>query len=239
MVYNKVEGKDLKEKYFRLEKSLSYEYRDLNHLKLALTHRSYSLDHNERLEFLGDSILGMIIADKLYEQFPNVQEGDLTRMRSTLVRETTLAEIAREFGLSDYLLMGPGEMKSGGYRRDSILADAVESILGSMYLDCGRDIEIVRLVLLGWFDDRLKQIHPGFEQKDPKTQLQELLQAKHSPLPIYSVVKVTGEDHNQQFTVRLEVFSCKEPFIGYGTTRRKAEQSAASKALDLIHAENG
>lgn len=234
-----MEGQYLKDKYFRLEKSLSYEYRDLNHLRLALTHRSYSLEHNERLEFLGDSILGMIIADKLYEQFPNVQEGDLTRMRSTLVREPTLAEIAREFGLSDYLLMGPGEMKSGGYRRDSILADAVESILGSMYIDCGRDIQVVRTVLLGWFEERLKQIHPGCEQKDPKTQLQEYLQAKHLPLPLYSVVKVTGEDHNQQFIVKLEVAFSKEPFIGYGSTRRKAEQSAAAKALDLIHADSG
>ncbi len=225
---------DLKAKYLHLEKSLGYEYNDLNYLKLALTHRSFGAEHNERLEFLGDSILGMLIADKLYELFPKDAEGDLTRMRSTLVRELTLAEIAREHNLSDYMRMGPGEMKSGGYRRDSILADAVESILASIYLDSGKDFELVRKVLLGWFKDRLKNVSVTCNQKDPKTKLQEYLQGHHSPLPVYTVVKVTGEDHNQSFTVKLEVSYTNQTFSGTGTTRRKAEQSAASKALDYL-----
>ncbi len=224
----------LKDKYFRLEKALGYEYNDLQHLQKALTHRSYGASHNERLEFLGDSILGMLMAEHLYHQFPEVPEGDLTRMRSTLVREPTLAEIARDLKLSDYLLMGPGELKSGGYRRDSILADAVEAILGSIYLDSNNNIEIVRTVLMSLFDTRLKEIHPGFEQKDPKTNLQEYLQARHAPLPVYTVTKITGESHNQQFTVKLEASFNRDPFIGYGTTRRKAEQNAALKALDAL-----
>ena len=224
----------LKDKYFRLEAALGYEYTDLQHLQKALTHRSYGPVHNERLEFLGDSILGMIMADKLYHQFPEVPEGDLTRMRSTLVRETTLAEIARSLNLSEYLLMGPGELKSGGFRRDSILADAVEAILGSIYLDCGSNIEVGRKVLLDLFADRLRDIHPGFEQKDPKTQLQEYLQGRHAPLPVYTVMQVTGESHNQQFTVKLEVSFHRDPLIGYGTTRRKAEQNAAIKAIDVL-----
>lgn len=229
-----MKGEDLTQKYSRLEKSLGYSYNDLEYLKLALTHRSFGYAHNERLEFLGDSILGMIIADKLYELFPKVAEGELTRMRSTLVREGTLAEIAREHSLSDYMRMGPGEMKSGGYRRDSILADAVESILASIYLDSGKDIELVRNVLLGWFKDRLKNVSGACNQKDSKTKLQEYLQGKHSPLPVYTVVKVTGEDHNQKFTVKLEVSFTKDPFSGMGTTRRKAEQNAAAQALDYL-----
>ena len=224
----------LKEKYFRLEQSLGYEYKDLKYLRLALTHRSFGAEHNERLEFLGDSILGMFIADKLYVAYPKVDEGDLTRMRSTLVREQTLAEIAREHKLSDYMRMGPGEMKSGGFRRDSILADAVESILASIYLDSDRNFELVRTVLLGWYKDRLKNILEDCNQKDPKTKLQEYLQGHHSPLPTYSVVSVSGEDHNQNFIIRLDVDFSKEPFTGIGSTRRKAEQYAASKALEFV-----
>lgn len=231
--------KDLKERYFRLEKSLGYKYRELGFLENALTHRSAGLIHNERVEFLGDSILGFVIADKLFEQFPNVQEGDLTRMRSTLVKESTLAEIAREFKLSDYLIMGPGELKSGGYRRDSVLADAVESIIASIYLDCGRNIEVIRALILTWFEGRLKVIHPGNDQKDPKTQLQEFLQARHQPLPIYTVTEISGEDHDQSFTVRLTFENNpNEAYIGYGTSRRKAEQNAASKALQVIYSKN-
>ena len=161
-------AKDLKERYFRLEKSLGYEYRDLGFLENALTHRSASTVHNERVEFLGDSILGFVIADRLFEQFPAVQEGDLTRMRSTLVKEATLAEIAREFKLSDYLIMGPGELKSGGYRRDSVLADAVESIIASIYLDSGRSIEVIRELILTWFEGRLRLFIRGMIRKIPK-----------------------------------------------------------------------
>ena len=227
--------RDLREKYFRLEKSLGYTYKDLGFLENALTHRSAGLIHNERVEFLGDSILGFVIADKLFEQFPEVQEGDLTRMRSSLVKEPTLADIAKEFKLSDYLIMGPGELKSGGYRRDSVLADAVESIIASIYLDSGRDIEVIRKLILTWFDSRLKDIHPGNDQKDSKTQLQEYLQAKHQPLPVYSVVEISGDDHDQSFTVKLTFENNpNEAYVGYGRSRRKAEQNAASKALQAI-----
>lgn len=230
--------KVLKEKYFRLEKDLGYQYSNLEYLNQALTHRSANVVHNERLEFLGDSILGMIIADKLYEMFPSVPEGDLTRMRSTLVREPTLAEIAREFSLSDYLVMGPGEMKSGGYRRDSILADAVESILASIYLDSGKNIEVVKQILLTWFADRLNKIHPGIEQKDPKSKLQEYLQSKKSKLPEYEVIEITGADHNQHFVVSLKLSILPEKFIGEGTSRRRAEQDAASKAFEVLTSKN-
>ncbi len=225
---------DLADKYRNLVKSLNYSFTDYSFLQLALTHRSYAVVHNERLEFLGDSILGMVIADQLYKQFPNVQEGDLTRMRSTLVRETTLAEIARDFKLSDYLRMGPGEMKSGGYRRDSVLADAVESILGAIYLDSGRNFEVVRAVLLGWFTSRLETIHPGTDQKDPKSRLQELMQAKHMPLPHYTVVEVSGEEHDLHFEVKLELENLGLHFLGRGSSRRHAEQEAAEKALEQL-----
>ncbi len=227
--------KELHEKYWRLEETIGYTYKNYSYLKQALTHRSAGPVHYERLEFLGDSILGMIIADQLYHKFTKVGEGDLTRMRSTLVRESTLADIARGFNLSDYLIMGPGELKSGGYHRESILADVVEALLASIYLDSDKDFSLVQKVLLKWFEEKLKIIHPGFDQKDPKTLLQEYLQGRHSPLPVYNIVKVTGEDHNQQFTVTLETTAIKETLIGYGTTRRGAEQNAAQKALDVLH----
>ncbi|MGN1393298.1 MAG: ribonuclease III [Succinivibrionaceae bacterium] len=226
--------KGLKEKYFRLEKNLGYEYNNLLLLNQALTHRSANSNHNERLEFLGDSILGMVIAEKLYEMFPNEPEGDLTRMRSTLVREATLAEIAKEFELSDYMIMGQGEMKSGGYRRASILADAVESILASIYLDSNSNIITVKNIILKWFKSRLNKIHPGIEQKDPKTQLQEYLQSKHSALPNYEIVAIKGADHNQIFYVKLTVNDLNLEYDGSGTSRRRAEQQAAQKAIDYL-----
>ena len=218
------------------EKTIGYAFNNREYLIQALTHRSAGAVHYERLEFLGDSILGVIIADELYHRFAKVGEGDLTRMRSTLVRESSLAEIARGFNLSEYMIMGPGELKSGGFRRESILADVVEATLAAVYLDSGQNFELARDLVRKWFADKLKEIHPGFEQKDPKTQLQEYLQGRHCQLPVYRVVNITGEDHNQQFTVSLECSLSKELFVGYGPTRRGAEQCAAQKALDLIHA---
>lgn len=228
----------LKDKYFRLEKAIGYEYKNLNYLQHALTHRSAKPEHNERLEFLGDSILGMIIAEKLYDNFPGIGEGDLTRMRSTLVREVALAEIAREFKLGDFLIMGQGERKSGGFRRDSILADAVESIIASIYLDCGKDLNVVRDVLMVWYEIRLKNVQTATSQKDPKTQLQEYLQGRKLSLPTYSVVNVSGEDHNQHFTVKLEVCFLKDAIVGYGSSIRRAEQSAASKAMEILRSKD-
>ena len=217
----------------RLQKQLGYQFVDQKLLTQALTHRSAKGDNYERLEFLGDSILGYVIARALFEKFPQASEGELTRMRSTLVRGVTLAEIGREFNLSDYLILGPGELKSGGYHRDSILEDAVEAIIGAIFLDS--DMICAREKVLYWFDNRLKTIQPGHSQKDPKTRLQEYLQGRKQPLPVYDVVNTTGQAHNQEFTVSCVVDSLKEPIITNGTSRRKAEQAAAEKALELLN----
>ena len=215
-----------------LEKKLGYTFNDQSMLVRALTHRSAGARHNERLEFLGDSLLSMVIADALFHRFPKVNEGDMSRMRATLVREKTLAELAREFDLGEYLILGPGELKSGGFRRESILADAVEAIIGAVYLDA--NIEQVQTMMLGWYEDRLNGIQPGIEQKDPKTRLQELLQGKRKPLPTYTVEQVIGEAHNQKFTVHCQIEGMAQPVIGIGTSRRKAEQSAAEHALEIL-----
>ncbi|OIN08714.1 ribonuclease III [Oceanisphaera psychrotolerans] len=215
-----------------LQKKLGHTFNDEAMLVRALTHRSAGSRHNERLEFLGDSILSMVIADALFHRFPKVNEGDMSRMRATLVREKTLAELAREFELGEYLILGPGELKSGGYRRESILADAVEALIGAIYLDT--DIGRIQQLLLAWYDERLNDIQPGIDQKDPKTRLQELLQGKRKPLPTYTVVDVIGEAHNQKFTVHCQIDGVPQPVVGIGTSRRKAEQSAAEHALDIM-----
>ncbi len=216
----------------RLERKLEYTFNSRDFLNLALTHRSANSQHNERLEFLGDSILSFVIADDLYHRFPKVDEGDMSRMRATLVRGKTLAELGREFELGDVLKLGPGELKSGGFRRDSILADAVEAIIGAIYLDS--DLETVRPIVLGWYKSRLDSIQPGVGQKDPKTRLQELLQGKRAPLPVYTVTQVKGEAHNQEFTVQCEVTGLDKPVVGKGSSRRKAEQTAAELALGRL-----
>ncbi|MCL1073642.1 ribonuclease III [Shewanella dokdonensis] len=216
----------------RLCRTLGYEFKDLALLEQALTHRSAANKHNERLEFLGDSILSVIISDKLFHQFPKVTEGDLSRMRATLVRGDTLAKMAKEFKLGDYLTLGPGELKSGGFRRESILADAVEAIIGAIYLDS--DLEVVRGLLLHWYEQRLQMIKPGEGQKDAKTQLQELLQGHKKPLPEYQVLKVEGEAHDQTFTVECRVAELAAVVTGTGSSRRKAEQQAAAQVLELI-----
>ncbi|MDX1267337.1 MAG: ribonuclease III [Oceanisphaera sp.] len=215
-----------------LQKKLGHTFNDEAMLIRALTHRSAGARHNERLEFLGDSLLSMVIADALFHRFPKVNEGDMSRMRATLVREKTLAELAREFELGEYLILGPGELKSGGFRRESILADAVEALIGAVYLDT--DIERMRTMLLSWYEDRLNDIQPGIDQKDPKTRLQELLQGKRKSLPTYTVVDVIGEAHNQKFTVHCQIDGVSEPVVGIGTSRRKAEQSAAEHALEVL-----
>ena len=216
----------------KLEKKLGYQFNDAELINLALTHRSANGKHNERLEFLGDSILSFVIADDLYHRFPKVNEGDMSRMRATLVRGNTLAELGREFELGDHLKLGPGELKSGGFRRDSILADAVEAIIGAIYLDS--DTEVVRRIILSWYQERLDAIEPGVSQKDPKTRLQEFLQGRRKPLPVYTVTNIKGEAHNQEFTVECDVAGVDKPVIGKGTSRRKAEQAAAETALEQL-----
>lgn len=215
-----------------LEKKLGYQFDDAELISLALTHRSANSKHNERLEFLGDSILSFVIADDLYHRFPKINEGDMSRMRATLVRGKTLAELGREFQLGDYLKLGPGELKSGGFRRDSILADAVEAIIGAIYMDS--NIEVVRGIILAWYQRRLEEIEPGASQKDPKTRLQEFLQGRRKPLPAYTVTNIKGEAHNQEFTVSCEVAGINQPVVGKGTSRRKAEQAAAELALEQL-----
>mgnify|MGYP000638297460 CR=1 FL=1 len=216
----------------RLSKKLGYTFNNTDLLLQALTHRSAKGTHNERLEFLGDSILGFVIAEVLYQQFPSHDEGDLTRMRSSLVRGVTLAEIGRGFNLGEYLILGPGELKSGGHRRDSILEDAVEAIIGAVYLDSDNDT--AKALVLSWFADRLEIIKPGNEQKDPKTRLQEYLQAKQLPLPKYDVLSIEGSAHEQLFKVSCKVTDLKNSIVGQGGSRRIAEQEAAAQALKLL-----
>lgn len=220
----------------RLSKNIGYSFKNSNLLIQAITHRSAKGQHNERLEFLGDSILGFVIAEALFEQFPKHDEGDLTRMRSSLVKGVTLAEIGRDFNLGEYLILGPGELKSGGHRRESILEDAIEAIIGAVYLDS--DITVCKTLILTWFAKRLSAIKPGHEQKDPKTRLQEYLQGRKIPLPVYEVIDTTGQSHNQQFTVRCCTQVIESEVIAKGTSRRKAEQEAAQQVLFIIDKEN-
>ncbi|MFC0322106.1 ribonuclease III [Gallibacterium melopsittaci] len=216
----------------RLQRKLGYQFTNIALLQQALTHRSAASVHNERLEFLGDSILNFTIGEALYHQFSNVPEGDLSRMRATLVREQTLAEIAIEFELGDHLKLGPGELKSGGFRRSSILSDGVEAIIGAIHLDSS--IETAQKVILQWYQQRLAEIKPGDEQKDPKTRLQEYLQGLRKPLPNYTVVDIKGEAHNQTFKVTCQIEQLPEVFEGIGSSRRKAEQAAAEKILAVL-----
>jgi len=216
-------------KISELSKKIGYNFNNEKLLVQALTHRSAKGSHNERLEFLGDSILGFIIAEALFEKFPQQDEGDLTRMRSSLVRGVTLAELGRDFGLGEYLILGPGELKSGGHRRESILEDAIEAIIGAVYLDS--DISRCKTLILTWFDQRLSVIKPGNEQKDPKTRLQEYLQGRKIALPLYEVTHTSGQSHNQKFTVRCVTEVIDKEVIAKGTSRRKAEQAAAEQVL--------
>jgi len=213
----------------QLSKKIGYSFNNEKLLVQALTHRSAKGSHNERLEFLGDSILGFVIAEALFEKFPQQDEGDLTRMRSSLVRGVTLAELGRDFALGEYLILGPGELKSGGHRRESILEDAIEAIIGAVYLDS--DISRCKTLILTWFDQRLSVIKPGNEQKDPKTRLQEYLQGRKIALPLYEVTHTSGQSHNQKFTVRCVTEVIDKEVIAKGTSRRKAEQAAAEQVL--------
>jgi ribonuclease-3 len=198
-------------------------------LSQALRHRSAGKPHNERLEFLGDAILGMLVSDALYQKFPNASEGDLSRSRSLLVRESTLAELAREQNLGDKLQLGPGEMKSGGKRRDSILADATEAVIAAVYLEKG--IEAARALVIGWMGDRLQLKPSEVSGKDSKTKLQEWLQAKQHPLPDYLLVQATGSAHERLFEVACILEALGVKALGNGATVKSAESDAAKKAL--------
>ncbi len=217
----------------RLAVRIGHRFSKLELLEQALTHRSAGGPHNERLEFLGDAILSFLVAEELFRRFPHCREGELTRMRASLVRGTTLARLAGQLGLGTVLRLGGGELKSGGRERESILADALEAILGAVYLDAG--LEPCRAVVHQLFRERLDAVAAGKLVKDPKTRLQEWLQARRLPLPTYQVVSIEGQDHDQMFTVRCEMSSSDVVAQGRGDSRRKAEQDAARQALSLLN----
>lgn len=212
-----------------LATALGYEFRDPALLAQALTHRSARPGHNERLEFLGDAGLNFVIADELYRRFPRAREGELSRRRARLVNEDALAALARQLGLGDHLVLGTGERKSGGARRASILADALEAVFGAVYLDGGFEPlqVLLRRLYAEWLD-----AEPGEDAlKDAKTLLQERLQARGLPLPDYELRNVLGEGHSQTFEVAVTATPLHHPVIGTGESRRKAEQAAAAEAL--------
>ena len=213
-----------------------YQFNDESLLLLALTHRSMGINNNERLEFLGDSILGMVISSELYNRFPKEKEGVLTRLRSSLVKGETLSEIAVELNLGEYIQLGSGELKSGGFRRASTLADAVEAIIGAIYLDSRKDhgITVVEKIILNIFISRINNCEPSGVLKDPKTRLQEFLQSRGLPVPAYSVTSISGKEHQQTFKVSCSIEGYANHVNATGSSRRKAEQAAAEKALETI-----
>nr|WP_202407087.1 MULTISPECIES: ribonuclease III [unclassified Xanthomonas] len=201
-------------------------------LAQALTHRSAGAPHNERLEFLGDGIVNLLIAEALYQRWPKADEGALTRARAELVREASLAAIGRQLELGERLTLGPGEMKSGGHRRDSILADAVEAVVAAIYLDAG--FETCRATILPWFEAALAALPVGKVEKDAKTRLQEWLQARQRSLPAYELISETGDDHAKLFRVRCVLAEPALVTEGEGTSRRLAEQQAAAAAIEQL-----
>ncbi len=216
----------------RLLTHLAYTFNDITLLDRALTHRSVGRANNERLEFLGDSLLNFIIAEALFRKFPDAREGDLSRLRATLVKGETLTSVAREFDLGDSLHLGEGELKSGGFRRASILADAVEGIIGAIYLDS--DFEQCRTVVESWFASRLSNITLENTDKDPKTRLQEYLQERKKALPVYEVVESRGEAHAQEFVVSCRLDFIDAPCTASSSSKRRAEKLAAEKMLACL-----
>ena len=221
-----------KERQASLSRIIHYTFNDPSFMMMALTHRSFSAQHNERLEFLGDSVLSFLIANELYKRFPRIDEGDLSRLRAQLVKESSLSTIATSMGLGDFIRLGEGELKSAGWRRPSILADTFESMIGAIYLDGG--IEPTHEFVLRFFETQLNEIDPKLIHKDPKTLLQELLQSKKTDLPIYTVVSIEGEAHSQTFTIECHIKKSNIKTQGVGNSRRIAEQEAASKAYQLM-----
>ncbi len=215
----------------RLLKPLGYRFKAPKLLRQALVHRSHGSPHNERLEFLGDSVLSLAISTHLFHAYPNLTEGELSRVRAHLVKESTLAEIAQSLGLGDHLLLGEGELKSGGFRRPSILADALEALFGAIYLDGG--LEAARTVVETLYAGHLASLDPKHLSKDPKTQLQEYLQARRLPLPKYVLVATEGEAHAQHFKVECVIAALDLRAVGEGSSRRRAEQEAARAAFAL------
>jgi len=216
----------------QLSLRIGYTFKDPQLLKLALSHRSVEGPHNERLEFLGDSVLGFIMAEALYHQFPRGQEGELSRLRSSLVKGETLVQLAENFNLGKSLVLGIGELKSGGQRRHSILENALEALIGAIYLDVG--METCRTVVLHWFEERLSNISLSDNVQDPKSRLQEYLQAKGLPLPLYQLVRTEGPEHGQIFFIACQIPVLSVEVQASGLSRKQAEQRAAAEALQLL-----
>ena len=216
----------------KLQKNISYQFSDIELLTKALTHRSVSKQNNERLEFLGDSVLGSIISEELYSRHSNIDEGQLSRLRSHLVRGNTLANLAKKLDISENLRLGQGELKSGGFRRESILADTFEAILGAIFLDS--DYLTVKKVVLNLFSDLLNEVKSEESLKDFKTQLQEMLQKKGYDLPKYELIQTKGKDHNAVFYVSCHVEELKVKGEKNAKSIKRAEQACAESILEEI-----
>ena len=212
-----------------LEQSLGYSFNNTDLLNQALSHRSVGKKNNERLEFLGDSILNFVVAEELYQRFPKAVEGELSRLRATLVKGETLSRVALRLDIGPFLTLGQGEMKSGGERRASILADAVEAIIAAIHMDA--DLDICRQRILSWLKEDIDQISPETIVKDPKSTLQEYLQGRQLPIPEYTLVETRGKEHEQKFVIACKITILEEPVLGESTSRRKAEQRAAANVL--------
>jgi ribonuclease-3 len=215
-----------------VKESLGYEFQDETLLKRALTHRSAAGPHNERMEFLGDAVLQLVISEYLYENRPDTREGRLSRLRSRLVKDSTLAAVGAQFGFGDHLRLGSGEKKTGGHRRESIIADAVEAIFAAVYLDAG--MKAAREVIFTVLGERIDRLPQGGELRDPKSRLQEFLQAKKIALPDYQMERVTGKAHAQTFEVSCRVAELELKSNGKGSSRRAAEQAAAEAMLTRL-----
>jgi ribonuclease-3 len=213
-----------------IELKLGYKFKDGGLLRQALTHRSQGTPNNERLEFLGDSVLNCVVARLLFERFTTLAEGDLSRVRANLVNQQSLFDVASELELGQHIMLGQGELRSGGAGRPSILADTLEAIFGAVFLDAG--FEAAAAVISASFESVISTLDPAAVAKDPKTQLQELLQGKRMPLPAYSVVSVSGPAHDQSFRVECLIAGMGIQAFGEGTSRRAAEQDAAQHAID-------
>lgn len=218
-----------------LKQSLAYVFEDEQLLKQALTHRSASGPNNERLEFLGDAVLQLVISELVFEKTPDASEGRLSRLRSTLVKDTTLVEIAADLGIGEFLILGSGEKKSGGHRRSSILADAIEAIFGAVFLDVG--LEGAREVIHKAYGARLHDLPEAADLRDPKSRLQEHLQGRKMALPDYAVQYISGKAHKQSFEVSCSIAELDAVTVGTGLTRRDAEQEAALAMLEKIGAD--
>lgn len=216
----------------RLERTLGHTFADRQLLEQALTHRSHGTPHNERLEFVGDSVLNCVIALELFRRFPSLNEGEMSRLRANLVCQETLYEIADFLAIGDCLNLGEGELKSGGRKRPSMLADALEAIIGAVHLDAG--FASAQGVVQRLYESRLSAIIPGQQIKDPKTRLQEVLQGRRLELPRYSLLDTAGESHAQSFRVCCEITALRLRAEGVGTSRRAAEQKAAEAILESL-----